>query len=245
MKFAPIVPIEYLDLVKERDYHLILPHLVNQYAEYTSVYKAVGGFKILDNGEAEGLQPSSEELFQAANQISAHEIVVPDTLHDTESTIEQCREFSKLAKRHPKYSYMAVVQGNDMAEIMKCFMFYKTQPWIQRVAFPRAWFHLHRGLRASMAEALSDEIRESFLGVHCLGANNFLQEPIMLSSIPGSNPIGGMDTSLPASAAIANEDIGIVTATTPRQEGFFEHAYSKSTYALMQHNIDVYTSWCR
>ncbi|TXH54667.1 MAG: hypothetical protein E6Q97_10345 [Desulfurellales bacterium] len=244
MKFAPIVPIEYLDLVKERDYHLILPHLIEN-SDYASVYKAVDGFKILDNGEAEGLQPDPEELFRAANAVSAHEIVVPDTLRDADRTIEQCREFSKLAAKHPKYSYMAVVQGSDLAEIMKCFMFYQTQGWIQRVAFPRAWYELHRGLRASMAESMADELRRSFLGVHCLGANAFLQEPILLASIPGSNPISGMDTSLPASAAIAGEDLSIVSATTPRQDGFFEYPYKSTTHALMEHNINVYTGWCR
>lgn len=246
MKFAPIVPYAYLDLIRDRDYHLILPACVKESEPYASAYGMAKGFKILDNGAAEGTLSSPDELFEVAKLMNVHEIVVPDVLSDWRATVQMVEEFGELAQKHPKYSYMAVVQGSAMHEIMSCFYYYQTCPWITRVAFPRHWINIHRGLRASMAESLIAQLHDSFPnGVHALGANNFLLEPIMLSSIPNGNPIVGMDTSLPASAALAGEAIDQVLDTTPRQDGFFQAPYDEITYAIMEHNIRMYDQWCR
>jgi hypothetical protein len=245
MKFAPIVPVAYLDLIAERDYHLILPQLVREYPDYGTAYRKAEGFKILDNGEAEGQQGDPELLFNIANGVGVHEIVVPDTLEDIEATIEQCLVFADLAKRHPKYSYMGVIQGSNMGEITSCLIFFQSQTWINRVAFPRIWGpSIHRGLRAAMGESMAEEIQRHFQGVHCLGGNAFAREPVLLHSMPGINPITGIDTSMPAAAALAGIPLDKVIVAPARPEVFFEAEYDAEIHDLMKYNIRVYDSWC-
>lgn len=245
MKFAPIVPVAYLDLIAERDYHLILPQLVREYPDYATAYRKAEGFKILDNGEAEGQQGDPELLFGIANDVHAHEIVVPDTLQNFEATVGQVGAFAELAKRHPKYSYMAVLQGSELADLTACLVYFEEQTWINRLAFPRIWGpSFHRGLRAAMGESMAEEIQRHFQGVHCLGGNAFAREPVLLHSMPGLNPIGGIDTSMPAAAALAGIPLDKVIVAPPRPEVFFEAEYNAETHDLMKYNIRVYDMWC-
>jgi hypothetical protein len=246
MKFAPIVPINYLNAIKDRDYHLVLPHLLEEF-DYRDAYRAAEGFKILDNGEAEGMRMLPDQLFRYAEMIGATEIVIPDVLRDSDATITMMDEFAAIAKTHPEYEYMAVVQGSTMPDIMKCVnAFMQNADWISRLAFPRAWFDFHRGLRTSMAESLHEPILQAFHGIHCLGANSFVREPVMLSSIPDPNPIHGIDTSLPAYAAAAGLEINRLKplTTLTRPDNFFYMEYDVNMDILIHHNIKLYDGWC-
>jgi len=244
MEFAPIVPVEYLELIKGREYHLVLPDLCNRFPEYERAYAEASGFKILDNGEAEGTPCPPDELFRIARIIDATEIVVPDTLMNLQATINQCEDFAQFARQHPKYSYMGVIQGSQPLETATCLEYFETQKWLTRVAFPRAWYQFHRVQRTFMAETLSNHIRENFNGVHCLGANDFMHEAILLATVKDS-PIQGIDTSLPAVAAIQGISLkNTAMKVSPRRgEGFFETPYDQDTYDLMEQNIETYSRW--
>lgn len=249
MKVALILPFDALDLVSQYDtgYHLILPHLYWGNETYNRVYREIGGFKILDNGAAEGVEVYHVDLHDVATSCSADEIVVPDTLGDCDDTIRKVRAFERWA-RPDQFQYAGVVQGRTMAEIVKCLNFYDGEEWITSVHIPRIVNRtIHRTFRFTFLEALfgqtGSKYQYRFDNIHCLGASEWIREAAALASVP---IIRGMDTSLLASMAIAQRSIGTSDAEyAQRQPNFFETPIRResTTWKLLCGNIERYLDW--
>ena len=90
-KIAHIVPVSHLYDTLDNQYHMCLAHLVDcaEYREHFASLTAKGKFVLMDNGAAEGCQLKPEELFDMYELIQPTEIVLPDTLFDSASTIQK------------------------------------------------------------------------------------------------------------------------------------------------------------
>lgn len=124
-RIAHIVPVSHLEDTKDLQYHMCLAHLVGneEYRNHFANMAKLGRFVLMDNGAAEGAQLQPEKLIEAYAEIRPKEIVLPDTLYESGSTIQKTRNFiNKLDNRNllGEFRLMAVPQGNTFAEWLAC-----------------------------------------------------------------------------------------------------------------------------
>lgn len=130
MKVATIVPTPMLGMDKGDDYFMCLYQEVKsnpKYAEYFRRKVEEGHFVIMDNGAAEGENPSWEELLEVYPLVNPSEVVLPDVVYNKEETLRQTKEaylaFEKIKLRdstEPKMRYMMVPQGENYTEWLEC-----------------------------------------------------------------------------------------------------------------------------
>lgn len=247
MKIALIAPLDMLDLVEEynTEYHLILPHLAISYPNYNNFYADIKGYKILDNGAAEDELVDHDDLHLVAWQTKADEIVVPDVMGNCQATIEKVWAFEKWAQPH-NFKYAGVVQGQTMAEVVKCLNFYDHCGWISTVHIPRILNRLiHRTFRYTLLDALTSNIGSHFSyrfdQIHCLGASEWLTEVAALNSVP---IIRGMDTSLPFVMGLAGRFL-TGGQYLSRQSDYFNLKCSRQStnWKVVKKNVELYLSW--
>lgn len=121
-KVAHIVPVSCLSAIASNHYHMCLAHLVAQNDEYAQFYRYMsdnGKFVLMDNGAAENSQLEVGELLGLYERIRPTEIVVPDTLCDSKSTLEKAEQFISQHSDLP-YRFMAVPQGKTYEEWCAC-----------------------------------------------------------------------------------------------------------------------------
>lgn len=233
MKLALIPPLAHVtEFCEDRDYHLVLPHLL-QNEDYAEFYSEVFGHVILDNGMAEGVAFDWHNLMSAAEMLGADEIVIPDHLGDGEATIERTKAFHNIAKQHPEFKYIGVVQGRDSHEIVKCLTYMALQDWISVVALPRCLNVLGGKMRITILSHFADTITEGFEAVHCLGMSKYMDEPLDLAEC---DLVRGMDTSLPFTMAIAERLI----KSGPyigRTETYFDHVFTSIEASYAHANV--------
>lgn len=131
-KVAHIVPVSCLEKTASNQYHMCLAQLVKQSNEYADFYKrmsAEGKYVLMDNGAAEGCQPTLDEFIDCCKFVNPTEIVLPDTLLKKNETIH--KSLSAYAYLQDKFSgdipykIMAVVQGEGINKSLKCIKRYK------------------------------------------------------------------------------------------------------------------------
>ena len=90
-RVAHIVPVQHLADTEDMQYHMCLAHLVGneEYRKHFAKMAANGRFVLMDNGAAEGSQLQPERLLEMYEQINPTEIVLPDTLYESGSTIQK------------------------------------------------------------------------------------------------------------------------------------------------------------
>lgn len=124
-RVAHIVPVSHLKETEGLQYHMCLAHLVGneEYRNHFANMAKLGRFVLMDNGAAEGAQLQPEKLIEAYAEICPNEIVLPDTLYESGSTIQKTRNFiNKLDNRNllGEFRLMAVPQGNTFNEWLAC-----------------------------------------------------------------------------------------------------------------------------
>lgn len=130
------MPIAHLEMTSADDFHMCLAHLVGGksgpskiYTEHFQDMVAQGKFVLMDNGAAEKEQLDLEELLERYAIINPTEIILPDTVLDTESTLKRSSEFLKmLIERDLPYKRMAVPQGETLQEWRDCLKEMLTWP---------------------------------------------------------------------------------------------------------------------
>lgn len=243
MKVAHIVPTAVLGYTRYNDYHLVLPHLMED-PEYAKFYKEEAtGHKILDNGIAEAVDVDDAQLLRVAHYIQADEVVAPDVMGDCDRTIAAVNKFRPLARANRDWDYIGVIQGKSYAEIVRCLAFYQTQQdWIRVIALPRILANtVHKDIRSNFALAFEQEIQRDFKAIHCLGASAKVDE---VKTLAETGLIRGIDTSMPAVMGLEGRLID-KDPYVPRGEGFFEAKPKSKQYMAIEHNISVYTEWAR
>lgn len=129
MKFAPIVPPtpEGMRLLEKTGvgYHMVLgQHLLDD-PRYRYMYKwqaRKGGFIMVDNGAAEGLEPNADNfrrIVDEANWLCADEIVMPDAYMNKDATLELLSNWALVRMVEP-HRRVVIPQGNSIQEWCDC-----------------------------------------------------------------------------------------------------------------------------
>lgn len=125
MQVASIVPTPLLD-VAPIDYNMCLYQIVKTnsvYAHYFANLRKLGKFVIMDNGAAEGVNPSIEEIVEVLPLVQPSEIILPDKVYDKEVTLQSTKEAYLYLLRQgiiDNQQLMAVPQGKTFDEWLSC-----------------------------------------------------------------------------------------------------------------------------
>lgn len=149
MKIINIYPIGNLSMHYYQDMHMFLTHLVEKYPFYAKLAKEVKGYKILDNSLIElGGAVDLQRVLDAAEQIGADEIILPDVFQKGPETIEAVNKaLSELNDRYTNrkwpYKLMAVAQGRNEKEWLRCYNMLMDNPDIDVIGIPKVLAKMH------------------------------------------------------------------------------------------------------
>lgn len=119
-----IVSVKHLNLLEKDKIHMCLANVARLSDEYKEFYKRKveeGCFVLMDNGAAEGDQPSNEEILNLAKEINPTELILTDTLYDSQSTIERSLEAWNFYRDNGlTCGFMIVPQGKNLEEWEHC-----------------------------------------------------------------------------------------------------------------------------
>ncbi len=160
------------------------------------------GYKILDNGAAEGDLVAAEELITLAAEIGANEIIVPDVLGDELETIWKAREFKAIAEAHPEFKYIGVIQGTNYKTLSQCLMFMESMKYMSIYALPRIMCKDDQYARATFAAGHYKS--HPSVKYHCLGSSYWCEETKVLANLP---MVRSMDTAMPIKMGIRGQRI--------------------------------------
>lgn len=241
MHVALISPLALLNRYASRtNYHLVLPHLLDS-KKYSVFYREMqlrGDYVILDNGAAEGTLYGPRYLHTLAKKIQAHEIVVPDTLGDTQATIGQYLGFTPYAQ--PEYKYMAVIQGQNFSEVQRCLALIDTNPslmYITTIGIPRILNKIKPNFRVMLTEWLINEHFHDRFEFHYLGATPEWSTEV---GILAEYPLGrGLDTSKPIYMGLLGLDINF-DKDPGRPENYFHVTHDAPK---IEHNVASFLTW--
>jgi hypothetical protein len=253
MQVAIIAPTAQLRFCLNSKVHLVLAHLCLPGTHYSLEYNKFYcrddiGFKILDNGAAEGALVANHELMRVAMAIQADEVIVPDQMNDCNRTLELARRFrDEIVSAHsfmhaPRF--MGVVQGTCMSEWLKCINGLAALGYIDTLAFPRNMNKQYKQQRYSLIESLYstnywETLSHKFSAIHCLGASGWTREAAALCELP----IRSMDTSLMANYALANCTVATPGVYIRRPDNFFNLRMNPDQEKLFDDNIWTYFGW--
>lgn len=148
-KIAHIVPVSCLEKTANNQYHMCLAHLVKQSKEYASFYRRMsdeGKFVLLDNGAAEGEQPSIQELIECCEIVRPREVVLPDTLLDTNDTLAKgvaaLNDINRYYGGNTPFAFMAVPQGKNLLAWIECMEEMMRWPRVACIGVPKVLYNV-------------------------------------------------------------------------------------------------------
>jgi hypothetical protein len=206
---------------------MVLPSIRN--TEYRYYYTNVQGFKILDNGVAEGKLYPIDTLIELAYAIGADEIIAPDVYEDMKGTLKALERWMPFLG---SFDTMIVLQCRTWKEFDTMFNEALTHGPAS-LGLPRVMCK-YLGVTARMAAA--QKIRAvSDLPIHALGSTRQIEEGRWLAR---QGIVRGIDTSAPVVNGLRDEDLDVMYDT--RQDNYFE--LKLNTQA--RRNIEQFRSWC-
>lgn len=252
MKVAAIAPVDLLEFCRRDSYHMILPEPYEKSEDYRNWAQSIEGFKLLDNGVIEGNQVDINRMLQIAHAINASEVIAPDVLDDCDTTIMAVGQFLNELEEMSERSFdvMAVVQGKNVAEYLKCLSAFAQDTRITSVGIPRRMTKVlnSKWARVSFAEIMLHHGMFERFEVHYLGANDWLREVVCL----GETPARGIDTSLPFVMALEGLPLRHQTQYVERQGNFFyvplgyyldNDTYGPIPREVIIDNLRTYRDW--
>lgn len=247
MRVALIVPTRHLDDAPETNYQMVLPQQCQNDPTYAQWYAWYSGYKILDNGAAEGESVSFQDLLDIAYFVGAAEIVCPDMMGHMEGTLQMSKQFLDYVRNNrpqafADFKFGLVLQGKSMDEVLKCynaFGYYKAFEECSVCYVPRILANnIHKDLRVNFMEAVdAGRVDRHFEEFHALGATRHMKEVVNLAE----TSIRGVDSSQPAVLAQYGISLKQDATSRSRKANFFEAELDTD---LLQENLDLYLSWC-
>jgi len=254
MKTCFIEPYAHLGEYKS-DMYMVLPEGLHDSQLYYNFITNFKGYKILDNGIAEGDPVPYDELIGWAKSIlKINEIVVPDYMGDAEKSRQARIEFFDWVDQHcpeiyNQFLFMGVAHGQTVEEILSSIQQLAMDDRIQTLGLPRvAANNISKHIRAHLVPLLvkNGETVKAYLakhfpgGVHCLGMSQSFDE---LAELSRQDWIRSIDTSIISSASLTNSLIdGFWSFKRP---DLFPNNFWEGTYpspALARYN---YETWLR
>ncbi len=224
-------------------YHLVLPHLFRN-RKYLAFHQSLSDddFIILDNGAAEGLEYGVKHLLNLAEDVGAHEVVIPDTLKDANDTLAKAQYFARYAK--PEHQYMFVLQGSTTEEVRFCLaaldhgnMF----SYVTTIGIPRHFSDISETFRYELLLYMIEEHFQDKFYIHFLGSSPWMREVVALAGASRDHVnIRGIDTSMPIYMGLEGHSIA-VQDWNPRPENYFTR--SDDNGMMIENNILTYLDW--
>lgn len=201
------------------------------------------GYRILDNGCAEGASVSVNRLGRLCETDLFHEVVAPDILGDTAFSISSASSMKHFKELIPGIKVMAVVQGKSLAEVMKCFGALYYMDWIDVIGMPRILnIQFGKESRVKLCMSLNNDPAFNQKPFHCLGSYYpWPEEAKELRAIP---LVRSMDTSLPY--VFGYHDLtfdDVVPPSISRPPNYFEWVPDEKQEAVIDQNVKRYIKW--
>jgi hypothetical protein len=245
VKLALIPPNSLASFLAKTDYHLILPPQVK---EIPTFVQPLQGYRILDNGAAEGQTISMnrlEILVAGTEGLSFHEVVAPDKLTDCDASIYGAKGMVTFKQRFPHIQIMAVVQGKTLQEVMKSWAAYMYMDWIDVIGVPRTLcIQFGRDSRLNLIHHLTtpgNNYGYEVKPVHCLGA--YYQFPEECRELASTGLVRGMDSSLPFVLGLNGLTFDDVPQTLSRPDNYFAAQATGQQLELINDNVTRYIKW--
>jgi hypothetical protein len=253
------VPVElFYDSVMFNDYPYVLGHLIKLCPEYKEFYKkqlSGASFSILDNSAFElGKSIPFDELMSVARELKPTHLVLPDTVHDKETTLKDSidfyNEFCWELDLELQCTPIGVVQGNSFADLYDCVVRY-IQAGIYYIAIPfdcikdsdysQVRFRFFKWLIEEMGISAMSQLEFHFLG---------LQDPqeMLLYSDFEKEFITSIDSSSPILHGVAGNEFGEWGCLQPKPKmklaDNLDIKLNDSTKELIYNNINHFREYC-
>lgn len=225
---------------------MILPQQADEDEAYRRYYQAQRGYKILDNGAAEGTPASFDDILRIAYELQVDEVVCPDVMGHCDATLEYSRTFVDFVRgSYPQafgdFKFGVVLQGKSMSEVLKCYNGFGYFQWFEECSvcyIPRILANnIQRNFRINFMEAIEQgAVDRHFEEFHALGGTHHLKEVVTLAD----TTIRGIDTSQPAVLAHHGYSLREDANSRARKPDFFQATLD---HELLKDNIELYLSW--
>ena len=205
-RMAHIVPVNSLEKIQSRGYHMCLANIVAKNPKYAEFYASLAQdhhhWVLMDNGAAEGEQLRLEALLECYDIVQPNEIVLPDTLYDGQDTLRKMEKAIVKIDEHYQYkvpfSLMAVPQGRTLEEWYECVKQMVANPRIKTIGISK-FLQIAtnditvRWKAAKLLDGLIKQNRRYDMEAHLLGCG---ESPLLIDSIRKSFPfVRGCDSA--------------------------------------------------
>jgi len=211
MKVSHEVPLCLLEeSLQFNDYDYCLPHLLDQHEKYKNFFiksKETGRHIMLDNSLHElGVPYSEDRLFYWLQELQPQEFFVADYWEDKTQSIVSARKWINFQKQFPNTTFIAVVQGKDIHEVIECYQIYKDLGY-KKIAFSYGASYYNKicphpnknmgkalGRITVISKLLEHNIISPTDSIHLLGCAlpqefGWYQDMPFIKSIDTSNPV--------------------------------------------------------
>lgn len=264
MKISHEVPIDLFHRsIQFNDYPYVLGHLIKLDSEYREFYKhqlSVSSFSILDNSAFElGKSIPFDELMSVARELKPSHLVLPDTVHDKETTLKNSIDFWEeftVELGMLDITPIGVVQGNSFEDLYECILKY-TSSGIFYIAIP---FDCIKGsdygqIRFQFFKYLLKKLQQSkelgqleigVLDIHFLGLQN--PQELLLYTEDEKQLITSIDSSSPILHGISGNEFtkwGCLSEK-PKMKlaDNLEMDVSEEQWVKIQNNINHFKKFC-
>jgi len=236
MKFAAIVPIPMLKMLRTDRYHMVLAPQV-ELEQYRNFYRIVPGHKILDNGAAEGAIVDDVKLLRLANDIKADEVIAPDVMYDAAQTIRKLMSFCVRASEFD-VKVMAVMQANDWIEF-EDMVDVALANKVAALALPK----LLTGTINPNARLVGAELirTKTEIPIHCLGCAADIRGETR--ALAAQDIVRGIDTSAPVVMGLQGNNLTHDYDWRVSHKAIIDYWNQPST-GQVEANLSLFRKWC-
>jgi hypothetical protein len=253
IKVINIMPKEYLykfHINNNKLPHMAMAHLIlkdRRYAEWVKQQRDEGMYVILDNSApyfSEGIDDIS--LLKCINKINPNEVVLPDVINNFNKTINRSLNFLNKIKESSKLKIMAVPQGKDTNEYIKCYKIFSEEKRISTIGISYTvdvFFSKPKKEYISKREYLINILNKKnrinlSKNHHLLGFGDSAQ--IELKRMRKFNFIKSCDSN--AAYITSKNNLKIIKNVPykkPKDKINFDEKLNNRIYKLMLHNIKI------
>ena len=257
MQIATILPTPHLDEIANDTYHMCLYQEMISNPEYAKFYQdriAEGKFVIMDNGAAEGVNPTIEELIPVWEQYKPREVVLPDVVGNYDETLAKFEQsYSLMAEKGllGKYHIMAVPQGETFTAWIDCMKEMVRRRYVTTIGVSKFTTKLYQkvlgketNVRLECVDHILAETENSSrppIEIHLLGCHNHPTEIGQIANIFPS--VRGTDSAIAYVYTRKNREL-----TRDRRRPDNKHIdFKKGTVdniQLLRDNIDRWKTFC-
>lgn len=259
MLVASILPVANLERTIGNPYHMALAQFIGVDEDYTKFFQDTvksGAFVIMDNGAAEGEQPTIEQLIPKIELLRPSEIVLPDTIYDKDVTLTKgANAIFELAQFMDEtgieFQIMAVPQGKTFEEWVECMREMLTWPidtlGISKFVTPKYGDHARFKCVGEIEKAwLETGHRKQ---IHLLGCWNHPMEigqiDRVFNSLKQEGLVRGTDSAIPYVYATMGKKIDEIFERPEYHMDFRSRVkLTDELEELLTHNIKKWEGYC-